>query len=503
MRERRAQVILLVRAFEEVDPDGVVLPHRERTKATRRALLVTGLSGDRGLTQGAWRRYGGEAVMRRARTLFDTLRRAHPAMPRIFRVAQLGSSTGPLVVGVALVLGLLLNAFDPRREIHLLYVPFLVVLGWNLVFFATLPLLVLARGPAGRGPTRRIAGWLFRGAVRRRLKAARLTDDRGGAPEAAIVHKALMRFAASWRRIAGPLLAARARRLEHLAACVITVGVMLGLWLRASFLDQPFVWDQRWLSAPDMQTVIGAILGPAAAILGVHVPDVTSLTAPGGADPAPWVLLYAMTGLLFVIAPRAVLAILEDLRVRRLRATLPVDLEDAYFVRMFSAWRGATRQVEILPIGGAPSPMALAALETLLFDYFGAHAEVRTREPSGSASDAIGRLAAIVRMAHEIGRPDVCVALLFQGRIPPEPAVERLLEELQAWLDPTRDRLLVALDAPESGPDPEWFGFLARLGRSALHIDTGGEGGATRITLDGKPVEDLLDAVRAAVAGTV
>ena len=131
--------------------------------------------------------------MRRARALFDTLRRAHPAMPRIFRVAQLGSSSGPLVLGAGLSIGLLLNALDPRPEIHILYVPFLAVLGWNLLFLAILPLLVLARGSAGRGPTRSIAGWLFRGAVRRRLRAARLTEDRGS-PEAAIVHKALSEY---------------------------------------------------------------------------------------------------------------------------------------------------------------------------------------------------------------------------------------------------------------------------------------------------------------------
>ena len=104
-----------------------------------------------------------------------------------------------------------------------------------------------------------------------------------------------------------------------------------------------------------------------------------------------------------------------------------------------------------------------------------------------------------MRTAHEIGRPDVCVALLFRGSAPPDPAAERLLEELSAWLNPARDRLLAALDAPPGGPDAEWFGFLARVGRSALHIDSGAAGGATSITLDGRPVEDLLDAVRAAV----
>ena len=40
MRERQAQTVLLVRAFEEADPDGRLLPTLRRTEATRRALEV-------------------------------------------------------------------------------------------------------------------------------------------------------------------------------------------------------------------------------------------------------------------------------------------------------------------------------------------------------------------------------------------------------------------------------------------------------------------------------
>lgn len=500
MQERRAQVILVVRAFEEVDTDGIVLAQHERVKATRRALLVTGLSGDRGMTQGAWHRYGGEAVMRRARMLFDLLRRAHPAMPRIFRVTQLGSSSGPIVVGAALLLGLAMNALDPRDRIHIFYVPMLAVLAWNLTLFATLPALVLARGPSGaRGPTSRIAGWLFRGAVRRRLRAARLTDDRGS-PEAQVVHRALMRFAAAWRRLAGPLLAARARRLEHVAAGAVMVGASIGLWLRGVALGQPATWDRRWLDAADMQTLMGAILGPAATLLGTRIPDVGAVGAAGGSDPVPWIALYATTGALFVLAPRAVLAIVEGLRVGRLRSRLPVDLEDAYFVRLFSAWRGATRQIEVVPIGGVPHPAALAALKTLLFDYFGAQAEVRARDPVASTAGARGRIASLVLAARELGRLDLCVALVFRAEEPPDPAVETLLRDLPAILDPTRDDVLLALDTSAAEtPAPEWSALLARVGRVALRIDVGASVGSTRIRIDDHPVDDSLDAVRAAL----
>ena len=41
MRERVAQTVLLVRAFEEVDRDGVVLSQEQRLVASRRAVMVT------------------------------------------------------------------------------------------------------------------------------------------------------------------------------------------------------------------------------------------------------------------------------------------------------------------------------------------------------------------------------------------------------------------------------------------------------------------------------
>ncbi len=486
VRERRAQIILLVRAFEEVDPQGLVLPSRERVKATRRAVLVTGLSGERGQSPGAWRHHAEEAVLRRARVLFDWLRRVHPAMPRILRVAQLGSSAAPVVCGGAFVAGVALNALDPRAEIHLFYVPLLAVLAWSLALYAALPLLVLARGSSGRGPTSWIAGWLFRRAVGRRLRAARMTEGHP-APEARAVHRAVMRFSAAWRRLAGPLLAARARRLEHGAAIALALGAMAGLWLRAYAFGQPVAWSAEWLDPPDMQTLMGAILGPAAALLGTHVPDVAPLAVPGGGDPAPWVALYAATCALFVLAPRTLLALVEGWRVRRLRATLPIDLGDAYFLRMFAAWRGARRLVEIVPIGRAPRPPTIATLRALLADHFGTQAEVRTREPIAQASSATSRLAALVRAAHELGGGfDLGLVLLFQADEPPIEAVPQLLRELPARLDPERDHLLVALDG---APDPAWSAALAGAGLTALCVERD----------ERRPADELLDAVRAAL----
>jgi len=486
VRERRAQVILLVRAFEEVDPDGLVLPHLERTRATRRAAIVTGLSGERGQPPGAWRRHADEAVMRRSRVLFDRLRRVHPAMPRILRVAQLGSSAGPIVCGAAFLAGLAFNAADPRGEIHLFYVPVLAVLAWNLALYATLPVLVLARGPTGRGPTSWVAGWLFRRAVRRRLRAARITEG-DGSPEAGVVHRAVMRFAASWRRLAGPLLAARARRLEHLAAIAAGVGVSSGLWLRATSFGQTVAWDAKWLDPPAMQTLVGAILGPAARMLGTRVPDVAPLVGPIGGDADPWIALYATTCALFVLAPRSILALFEGWRVRKLRAALPVDLDDPYFVRLFAAWRGARRLVEIVPIGSMPHPATAAELETALTDHFGTQAEVRTRDPIADASDAMLRLGSLTRAAHEVGGGfDLGLVLLFHADAPLSAAVEPLLRELLARLDPARDRLLIALDGAAGA---EWSAVLAAAGLHALPIDRGAD----------RPPDELLDAVRGAL----
>ena len=286
IRERRAHIILLVRAFEESDPEGLVLPLRERTKASRRALMVTGLSGESGESAAAWKIRAGEAVLRRARLLFDGLVRQHPGLPRVLFLAQLGSSTAPAVMAVAFVVGLLTNALGFQRDINLLSLPLLGLLAWNLLIYAGMLLMpmVLGRRRSGR-IAEFLSGTLLRGAMARRLHSSRVTEGRMS-PESKVIAKAVMRFGAMWHRMARELLAARVRRILNLGAIAMIAGVVIGMYVRGVAFEYSVTWESTWLDAGQMQTLMKIILGPAAWILGVEIPDVAPLRGPDGGGPA-------------------------------------------------------------------------------------------------------------------------------------------------------------------------------------------------------------------------
>jgi hypothetical protein len=269
MRERRAQVVLAVRAFEEADPDGLVLPKHMRTAATRRALMVTGLSDWQGELTRARNYSNGETVLRRARLLFGDLRRKVPVLRGALRIARLGAGTAPAVIGTALVLGLMTNVLGPRRQINLLSFPILGLLGWNVMMYvAMLGVAVtrLAGGRRGGEPldddeeealaprslSTHLSGLFLKGALWRRLHGHRFTGS-GTEGGRRITAKAMVRFGALWHRHAGPLLTARVRRTLHLGALAMMLGVIGGMYVRGLAFEYRATWESTWLEPGQVQ----------------------------------------------------------------------------------------------------------------------------------------------------------------------------------------------------------------------------------------------------------
>ena len=139
MYETQAQVVLLVRAFEEADRTGAVLSEHARATASRRALRVTGLTDWSATDHGLGAERYIETVMRRARLLFDALLRKIPMLRGMLRLSQLGVGTAPAVILAGLALGFATNAL------------------WN---FACCPTRTTT--PSSRGPSPTAALWRSR-----------------------------------------------------------------------------------------------------------------------------------------------------------------------------------------------------------------------------------------------------------------------------------------------------------------------------------------------------
>ena len=468
MGERSSQIVLLIRAFEEADREGMIISMQARRAATRRALRVTGLADWRGDFHDADNIRNGETISRRARLLFDSLVRKIPALRGVLRVARLGTVTTPMVIGLALLLGVASNALGPERRINLLSVPLLGTLAWNLLLYLWWSVSrVLRFSPGNRidrvkawgsGLAAHLSGLLLKAAIRRRLSAWK-RSERDQAERLRITSRAILRFGALWQRCASDLLTARVQRLLHVGAAMFALGLLGGIYFRGLALAYSATWESTWLAAGQVQSLMNWILGPAAFVLGRAVPDVAPLQAPLHGGAAAWIHLFAATILLAVVLPRTGLALWQGLRCARLASELPLELEDGYCRRMFRDWRGGATLVEVVPYSYQPGSDRLELLKSGLRDHFGSRADLRMHgaleygdghsgwiEPAASAGPW--------KPAGEVGdefhdhEATHCHVIVFNMAQPPEPEVHGVfLEELKERAGERGDQLLAVLDA--------------------------------------------------------
>jgi hypothetical protein len=236
------------------------------------------------------------------------------------------------------------------------------------------------------------------------------------------------------------------RRRLHMAAIAMIIGVVVGMYVRGIALEFRVTWESTWLSAAGVQRLLDVVLGPAALVLGVQVPDVVALKSPLDGPAGTWLHLYAVSALLLVAVPRFILAMFEAWRSIRLKRNLPVDLEEGYYRRILADWRGETRQIEVLPYSFTPSPKTSGHLKTLLHDFFGTRSDIQLAPPVSYGEEATGVRGTFRNGAGNGSSGERYVVVLFNLAQSPEVEVHgEFLEQLKAQLA-ARVRLLVLID---------------------------------------------------------
>lgn len=375
--EEQLARILLVQACEESDPEQQFVARREREAASREARAA---AEDRPGLPLDPRRFFAVRAARLSRALAER----HAALRAALALLRLRIPGWPALLG-ALAAGFAADALGSERRINLLAFPLLALLLWNLALYALLlaaPLLGRREPAAGlaRGAAR-AAGWL----ARRRIA--------GAAPEEARwLGASLRRFAALWSGPSAPILAARLRRLLHLGALGFAAGIVAGMYVRGLAFEYRASWESTFLDAPQVTRVLGAVLGPAAAALDglrplaqpaaaslLEEPSIAALRAPGEGPAATWIHLWALTTGAAIGLPRALLALREGRRARRLAARLTPAFDEPYYLRLRAADRGAGVRVEVLPYSHRLAPASQDALLELLHELFGNRSRVEVR----------------------------------------------------------------------------------------------------------------------------
>ncbi|HEX9735150.1 MAG TPA: DUF2868 domain-containing protein [Thermoanaerobaculia bacterium] len=447
---REAQALVLVRAVEEVDRRGAVLPHEARRQATAEASPEG--SGD------AW-------LGRRALALAAVLERRWSFLPRLLRATDLARGLLAPAAVVAFAAGVATNALGPEKRVHVLALPLAGVLAWNL---AVLAFLAVRRAVPWARVWRGARPWLLdalEGWIRRlvgRLPAAADAPD--------VTREALAAYLRNWLPALAPLAAARIRRLLHAAALLLVAGAVAGMYLRGVVFEYRAAWESTFLSGAQVDAVLGAVLAPAAAVLGTDVPPVERLQDDNA---APWIHLWALTAALFVVLPRALLALAESVRVARLGRRLPIEVTEVYLRRLLAAVSSSTQRVEVVPYSYR-LPAALAdALRARLHDVFGARSEIRFRPPveygtpAGELELAVGR----------------CWLVVFNLAQTPEIEVHGRFVAALAEASPDGQRLAIVVDGSafrDRLPGEEkrweerrraWDRVVDGAGLAAVHLD--------------------------------
>ena len=394
MNEASARQVVLLQAFETGPGHDALWTAQDSAWASRAALESAG-------PQAAADHF----VAERARHALQRLAPRQPAVAawlnwRVWRAQWWVWAV--LVGGTA---GLLADAIGSGQRINLLAPPVWGVVVWNLAVYALL----------GWGAVRAVGRVAFKhgGAQpdgqpdrRARDQPDHQPDDQrddqpgralgmwarvlqrlqqwGSGGKAAGNATALQAFTATWARRSAPLSAARASGLLHTAAAALGAGLLAGMYLRGMVLDYRAGWESTFLNAGQVHAALSWLLAPALGLSGTVLPDAAALEvlrfspdhAVAGASAAPWIHWYALTLLLFVVVPRAALALWSGLRARGLAQHFPLPLADGYFQRLLRHQHGNAARVQVLPYAQAPGPQAELGLRAVFSRLYGEAAHV-------------------------------------------------------------------------------------------------------------------------------
>jgi len=377
--------ILLVKAIEEADRSGQLLPWGERERAAREAMRTAGLATDVVGQEGA-----GAATLRvlsdRAARLSRPLFQRYPVLEDL-----LASSGWPRWVGLALLLvafvsGFGLSAMNESRRINILALPFLGLLAWNATVYLLLVVGGVRRLARGAKAATRLAGSAVRG-IGRRLgplvaRTARVDT---------LLAEALKRFVTDWSHFGAPVLAQQMRQWLHLAAAALAAGLVAGLYQRG--LGHAYVagWESTWVGAPQVKWLIDVLFGPVASRAGVTLPstleDVARLQfqpdGSGGASAAPWIHVIALCLVASVVLPRLALAVVAWIQSLRLQgaAELAPGLADYARRALGAGGQGLQRSIPVIPYAYEPTARIATRLEQPLQEMFGRGARAGLRAP--------------------------------------------------------------------------------------------------------------------------
>ncbi len=457
MTESDARAVLLVRAYEEP-----ITPPWTTNDATWATLDARREVGEHAAPE--------RLISRRARLALQRLAPHEPLALGALSATGGHSWIGWAIVAAAFVVGVAGDAVGSSQRINLLAPPLLALLAWNLAVYVALIIGRILRLVRGSAPVpragQRVVARLIEWAAHRR--AQRETSP------------PLRRFFASWAVHGRRMYSRRASVVLHAAAATLAAGALASLYMRGLAFDFRAGWDSTFLSAETVQRLLHTVLGPAAQLLGISLPNASQLEAlrfanGPGENAARWIHLHAATMLAVVVLPRLALAARAAWLAHRLAKNFPLALDDAYVRRLMPQQAGEPLALRVQPFNYQAPPEAAKGLETLVERHLGRPAALTLTASCAEGEEA--QCAATVRA--EWREPTVVLALFALTATPEHETHGRFV---QALADATGHRPVVLIDESgfrqRFGDSPRlaerrtaWRALLAPIGIAAVFAD--------------------------------
>ena len=464
MNEQRAREVTLLEAFETAQPAAPSWSDEDRAWANRVALEAAGADAP-----------ADEFVAQRARHAMQRLASRERLAARWLAGPSSRGRWGVAIVVLAFGFGLVADRIGSGQRINLLAPPLWGVIVWNAVVYAVLVGSLIAGALRHRtgppGPIVKGVQWLMRtGGRLPRLSA-------GGSASA------WQRFGLLWIARARVLSMLRAEAVLHAGAAALALGMIAGLYARGLVLDYRVAWESTFLGPGTAHALVSTLLGPASMLSGIALPDAAGFATLQaahderivGAPAAPWIHLIALSLALFVVLPRALLALGCAARAawRSRRFALPLD--EPYFQRLLRLQRGGAAHVCVWPYAHTPSPQATLALRAVFAEAFGARVAVQVAPTVAFGTEDEAALTPAPATTH-------AVALFDLSATPEAENHGRLVERLRRVL-PSGAALAVLVD--EAAFRRRFAGLAERLAqRRQAWRDFGAALGAVPVFVD-------------------
>ena len=384
MHQNALRTVLLIQSIEETDRAGEVIPLADRADASR-AVARESTRLAEALPSVPLAPQSEAFLVRRAERLLERLRSRSPAVMHILALAGGLTWLGRFVLVLALAAGVSLSALDGDRRINILAFPLMGLIVWNL--FVYVVLLVGWIRPQGRSAA---AGFwsahLYERWITARIEAVMRHSTRFNVP----LSTGLRRFATQWGALSQPILLLRAKRLLHLAAALLAIGLIAGLYFRGLVLRYEAGWESTFLGPSSAHALIAALYGPASSLSAIPYGSPAEISAlrwtamGGGGEAAAWIHLIAITAVLYIVLPRLLGAIAASYALWRYSRRAPVPPSLLGYARTLIMGVGsgnAGETASVFPYAYEPKAQSVTGLKTLLAATLGANLKVEVHEP--------------------------------------------------------------------------------------------------------------------------